>query len=93
MMKGPDALKLYDVRTDREREICTIEGAKPLDGEGQKELDSLDKNSVVVFHCHHGMRSQAAAEHYLKQGFKRVYNLAGGIDAWSNDVDPKVAKY
>ena len=38
-------------------------------------------------------RSQSAAEHWLKQGYKRVYNLAGGIDAWSREVDAKVPRY
>ena len=46
----------------------------------QRELEKLDKSEPVVFMCHHGTRSQAAAEHYLKQGFKRVYNLAGYAD-------------
>ena len=47
----------------------------------------------LAFHCHHGGRSRAAAEHFLKQGFKNVYNLAGGIDAWSKDVDPSIKRY
>jgi monothiol glutaredoxin len=46
-----------------------------------------------VFHCHHGQRSQAAAEHYLGQGFTQVFNLVGGIEAWSRDVDPTVPRY
>lgn len=43
--------------------------------------------------CHHGVRSRAAAEKVLKMGFAKVYNLEGGIDAWSQHVDPKVARY
>ncbi|NUP13130.1 MAG: Grx4 family monothiol glutaredoxin [Polyangiaceae bacterium] len=84
---------LFDVRTDGERETASIEGSIHLDGEGRAKLEKLDKDAVVVFQCHHGVRSLAAAEHYLKQGFRRVYNLAGGIDAWSVDVDPKVPRY
>ena len=93
MLKGPEQVHLIDVRTDQERDIAKIEGALQLDGEGRAALEKLDKNALVVFYCHHGVRSLAAADHYLKQGFKRVYNLAGGIDAWSTEVDAKVARY
>lgn len=85
--------ELFDVRTDRERDIATIEGATALDRDGQERLLSLDKGTPLVFHCHHGVRSRSAAEHFLSQGFKEVYNLTGGIDAWSQQIDPKVARY
>lgn len=93
MMKGTEKVHLFDVRTDGERETASIEGAIHLDNEGRAALEKLDKDAILVFHCHHGVRSLAAADHYLKQGFKRVYNLAGGIDAWSMDVDSKVPRY
>lgn len=85
--------ELIDVRTDREREIARIQGAKALDKEGEERLLSLAKDTPIVFQCHHGVRSRSAAEHYLSQGFKNVYNLTGGIDAWSQEVDPNVARY
>ena len=53
----------------------------------------LPKDTPLAFHCHHGGRSNNAAEHFLAQGFKQVYNLKGGIDAWSVDVDPTVPRY
>ena len=84
---------LYDVRTDKERAIATIEGAKLLDDATMAEIEQLPKDTAIAFHCHSGRRSQAAAEHFLKLGFKNLYNLAGGIDAWSRDVDPKVPRY
>lgn len=87
------AFELIDVRTDREREIAMILGARPLDKEGEEHVMSLDKGTALVFHCHHGVRSRSAAEHFLSQGFKNVYNLSGGIDAWSLEVDPTVARY
>ncbi len=87
------AFELFDVRTDREREIAEIQGAKALDRDGEEHLLSLDKATPIVFHCHHGVRSRSAAEHFLSRGFKNVYNLSGGIDAWSQDVDPRVARY
>ena len=58
-----------------------------------REIEKLPKDTPLAFHCHHGDRSRVAAEHFLKQGFKNVYNLAGGIDAWSRDVDPSVPQY
>jgi monothiol glutaredoxin len=93
MMKAGDKLSLFDVRTEKERATAKIEGSVLLDAEGKAKLDALDKDSVLVFHCHHGGRSQQAADHYVKQGFKRVYNLAGGIDAWSREVDSNVPRY
>jgi monothiol glutaredoxin len=48
---------------------------------------------MLVLHCHHGGRSQAAAEHFRSRGFTNVHNLVGGIDAWSTDVDPSVPRY
>jgi monothiol glutaredoxin len=46
-----------------------------------------------VFHCHHGVRSQRAAEYFQSQGFSNLRNLTGGIDAWSQLVDPSVPRY
>ena len=83
----------FDVRTDKERGIAKIEGAKLLDDAAMAEIEKLPKDTHIAFHCHSGRRSQGAAEHFLKMGFKNLYNLAGGIDAWSRDVDPKVPRY
>ncbi|WP_437996671.1 Grx4 family monothiol glutaredoxin [Sorangium sp. So ce185] len=93
MLDGGEALELFDVRTDQERTIAKIEGARRLDQEGQQRLEALAKDARIVFHCHHGGRSQAAAEHYLAKGFRNVYNLQGGIDAWSREIDPSVPRY
>jgi monothiol glutaredoxin len=85
--------ELYDVRTPKERETAKIEVAKPLDDAAMARLEGLPKDTPLAFHCHHGGRSNNAAEHFLSQGFKQVYNLKGGIDAWSQEVDPKVPRY
>jgi monothiol glutaredoxin len=53
----------------------------------------MHRETVLVFHCHHGGRSQQAAEHFAALGFTRVFNVVGGIDAWSQEVDPKVPRY
>ncbi|MFO0615054.1 MAG: Grx4 family monothiol glutaredoxin [Polyangiaceae bacterium] len=90
MLKAGEKVALFDVRTEKERATAKIDAAIHLDDAGKAKLEALDKDAIVVFHCHHGGRSQSAAEHWIKQGFKRVYNLAGGIDAWSREVDPTV---
>ena len=83
----------YDVRTEKERATAVIKGAKLLDDAAMAEAEALPKDTPIAFTCHHGNRSRAAAEHFLKQGFTRIYNLAGGIDAWSRDVDPSIPRY
>jgi monothiol glutaredoxin len=93
MLEGATKPALFDVRTPEERAIAHIEGARLLDQEVAKEIEKLPKDSLLVFHCHHGGRSQAAAEHFRDHGFTNVHNLAGGIDAWSVEVDPSVPRY
>jgi monothiol glutaredoxin len=56
-------------------------------------IEDLPKDTPIAFFCHHGNRSRGAAEHFLKQGFTNIYNLAGGIDAWSREVEPTVPRY
>jgi monothiol glutaredoxin len=85
--------ELFDVRTPKERATAHIEGATLLDEATAKRIEGLPKDTPLAFHCHHGGRSQNAAEHFLQKGFRNVYNLAGGIDAWSQQVDPKVPRY
>jgi monothiol glutaredoxin len=84
---------LFDVRPEVERKIAKIDRARALDAAGVEELEALPKDAPIVFHCHHGIRSRAAAEEAIRHGFTRVYNLEGGIAAWSEDVDPKVPRY
>ena len=83
----------FDVRTPKERERAASPGTRLLDDAAVAELEGLPKDTPIAFHCHHGGRSQNAAQHFLSQGFTKVYNLAGGIDAWSREVDPAVPKY
>ena len=83
----------YDVRTDKEREVAKIAGAIRLDDTVMAQIEELPKDTPIAFHCHHGGRSRGASEHFLKLGFKNVYNMAGGIDVWSRDVDPSIPRY
>lgn len=92
-MDAGDDFEFIDVRTVSEREKAKIEGSRLLDGDVMKELEALPKDTPLVFHCHHGGRSFQAAQHFVGQGFTEVYNVAGGIDAWSRSIDPDVPRY
>jgi len=87
--------KLVDVREPWEFATTSIEGSLPMPmGEvptrAQKELD-VDEWLVIV--CHHGVRSMNVTAWLRRQGFEKAQSLRGGIDAWSVEVDPKVARY
>jgi len=84
---------LFDVRPENERALASIAGVRPLDGAGQEYLLGLDRDAPVAFHCHHGIRSQEAAQQLLREGFRHIYNLKGGIDAWSLTIDASVPRY
>ncbi|MEP7051728.1 MAG: Grx4 family monothiol glutaredoxin [Pseudomonadota bacterium] len=92
-MLDSGAVTLFDVRPDHERALASIPVARSLDDAGQEYLFGLDRNAPIAFICHHGMRSQSAAQQVLGEGFRNVYNLRGGIHAWSETVDPSVPRY
>lgn len=85
--------RFIDVRTSGERDRARIEGTVLLTPESTAELSALSKQTPLVFHCHHGQRSYQAATHFLELGFVRVYNVTGGIDAWSEEVDHSIPRY
>lgn len=89
-----EKLVLVDVREPWEYEVCRIEGAKhvPL-GSLAASLQTLPDVDEVICYCHHGMRSLDAAAWLRFQGFEKAKSLAGGIERWSVDVDPKVPHY
>jgi monothiol glutaredoxin len=93
MLDRGERPRLIDVRSEQEYGIARIEGGVLLDAELEHQLEGLERDTPLVFYCHHGMRSAAAAERFAKEGYKRVFNLEGGIDAWSRDVDPDVPRY
>jgi monothiol glutaredoxin len=84
---------LYDVRTDKERSIAKLDAAKHLDDAAMVAIEALARDTPLAFLCHHGGRSRGAAEHFLRLGFKSVYSMAGGLEAWSRDVDPSMPRY
>ena len=93
MLDSGLSFELVDVRTKEERAIAKIEGSRLLDANCHNDLLSLARNMTIVFQCHHGIRSQSAAEYCLREGFRNLYNLQGGIDAWSQLVDSSVPRY
>ena len=88
-----ESLELFDVREIHERERANIEGSKLLDQSMADYIESLPKDPCLVFHCHSGVRSQQAAEYFRGRGFTNTHNLVGGIDAWSQRIDPEVPRY
>jgi monothiol glutaredoxin len=92
-MDRKDRFRLIDVRRPDEWEQARIAGAELLDADLSETLLSLPKDTVLVFQCHHGHRSHRAASQFVAQGYREVYNLTGGIDAWSAEVDSSVPRY
>jgi rhodanese-related sulfurtransferase len=85
---------LLDVREPNEFAYCHIEGALHIPmGQIVSRLDEIDAEREIVVVCHHGMRSFQVAQFLESQGYGRVINLSGGIDAWARDVDPSIPKY
>ena len=87
-------LTVVDVRPAEERAIASInEHFSILDGDAQSHLEALDKDTPVAFLCHTGQRSAQAAEHFRGLGFRNVFNVEGGIEAWADLADQHVARY
>ena len=91
---GRDKPVLLDVREPWEHEKARIQGSMLIPmREVPARVGEIDSAKEVVAICHHGGRSMQVAMFLEKQGFKRVHNLVGGIDAWSRSVDPAVPQY
>jgi rhodanese-related sulfurtransferase len=85
---------LLDVREPWEWETARIEGSQHMPmREVPARRGEIDPDREVVAICHHGGRSQQVAMFLEKNGFSKVHNLQGGVDAWSRTVDPAVPLY
>jgi rhodanese-related sulfurtransferase len=93
-LEAGEAIQLLDVREVWEHEVARIEGATliPL-GELPGRAGELDPEKPLVVYCHHGMRSYQAVVWLREAGFPLAQNLAGGIDRWSQVIDPMVVRY
>ncbi len=88
-----DDLFILDVREPHEYQICNLNGYLLPLGDLPKRVHELDSSREIVAHCRSGKRSAEAAEFLRKAGFRKIWNLKGGILAWSDEVDPSVPKY
>jgi adenylyltransferase/sulfurtransferase len=86
-------LFVLDVREPHEYQICNIGGHLIPLGDLPKRVNELDSSREIVAHCRSGVRSAKAVGFLQQAGFKKVHNLAGGILAWADRVDPKMPKY
>jgi molybdopterin/thiamine biosynthesis adenylyltransferase/rhodanese-related sulfurtransferase len=88
-----DDLFILDVREPHEYQICNLGGYLIPLGEVPKRVSELDSSREIVAHCRSGKRSADAVEFLQKAGFRKIWNLKGGILGWSDEVDPRVPKY
>jgi monothiol glutaredoxin len=88
-----EKFELIDVRTPSERDAAEIAGSMLITEDNHAQLEALPKDTKVVFICHHGPRAQQTAERFIHLGFRDVFNVIGGIDAWSQEIDPSVPRY
>ncbi len=92
-----DNIKLLDVRELHEYEHCHLSKSIhcPLSEFPQclEKLNLNDKSEKIIIYCHHGVRSAKAVMYLMENNFDNVYNLTGGIDAWSLEVDQNMPRY
>ena len=94
-LENGQLVRLVDVRQPWENQLATLPGSLliPLNELPERAKEIARDQSVVVVFCHHGIRSLSAAGYLQRLGFINVKSLAGGIDAWSCEVDPSVPRY
>jgi rhodanese-related sulfurtransferase len=93
-LREPNPPLLLDCREADEWQFCRIEGARHMPmSEIRTRIHELDRGQEIVVYCHHGVRSLKVVEFLSQQGFSRLANLAGGIDAWSLCADSRVPRY
>jgi len=86
-------IRVLDVRPLADRMRVPFPAGTVLDQDTASRIAQLPKDTPLAFLCHHGNSSRNAAEHFRGLGFTKVYNVEGGIDAWSRQVDPSVPRY
>ena len=89
-----EKLQLIDVREAWEFETARIEGSTLMPmGDFARRIGEIDPDSEIVVICHHGGRSMQVGALLERQGFSRITNLSGGVDAWARTVDPSMPVY
>jgi rhodanese-related sulfurtransferase len=94
--ESPTPPRPLDCRTREEHAFARLENSLliPMD-ELRDRLDELDadRNRTLIVYCHHGIRSLMVARFLRDHGFPLAVSLAGGIDRWSRDIDPRIGRY
>jgi rhodanese-related sulfurtransferase len=95
MSERGERFTLLDVREPWEFDAACIEGAKlmPMGDIPSRAHQELDPEEHIIVYCHHGVRSMNVTAWLRQQGFEKAQSMAGGIDAWSREVDAKVPLY
>lgn len=94
MMDSGEDFVLIDVREPDEYEICNLNGKLIPLGQIPEKVNEIPKDKTVIMQCRSGGRSGKAVEWLeANHGFENLYNLVGGILAWSDEIDPSVTKY
>ena len=95
LQDGGSAFTLLDVREPWEFETSKIAGGKhmPMGDVPSRFQQELDPEDHIVVVCHHGVRSYNVTAWLRRQGYDKVQSLAGGIDRWAREIDPKVPVY
>jgi rhodanese-related sulfurtransferase len=88
-----ESFRFVDVRTPEELALAKIAQAEALDYHNPEQYMALPKETKLVFSCKSGSRSMDVASYFIGHGFKNVFSMRGGIDAWRKDVDPKIPAY
>ena len=86
-------ITVIDVRPAADRARAPFVHADVLEPDSHARLTALPKDTALAFICHHGNASRNAAEHFHEHGFTNLWNVEGGIDAWSLEIDPSVPRY
>jgi putative YphP/YqiW family bacilliredoxin len=85
---------IYDIRPEEEAQLGSIPGVKILNQQLAEEIvNTVPKDQLLVFHCHHGVRSRQAVKYFAQYGFSNCKSMAGGIQAWSERIDASVPTY
>ena len=96
LLRKQDDFLLLDVREEPEYDAARIDGSLLIPmSQLQARVDELEPHRArrIIVHCHHGQRSMRVTEALRDLGFERVQNMAGGIDQWSQEIDPSVPRY
>jgi adenylyltransferase/sulfurtransferase len=94
MLDRKEEFFFVDVRNPDEFQICAIEGTTKLPlPELAQRFHELPKDQLIVLHCHHGGRSMRALKFLRQQGYPKLKNVAGGIDAWAEKIEPDMPRY